>query len=179
MPALELSADFTSPLGIVGDLGGGSLELAAINDGVTSGVTLPLGGLRLRELAEGSLEKARNITRDHLKKSRIGWPKGKKTFFAVGGTWRSLGKLHIANQHYPLPSVHEYMIDADDMMRFCRKVVSEDISEFRGMTAVSKNRRELLPYGAVVLREIIDICEPEVIAMSSLGCARRAFCFHA
>ena len=167
--ALGVRSGFHKPTGIVGDLGGGSLELVGIDTNVEPGLTLPLGGLRLRELAGESLEESRKIARTHLKASRTDWPKGKKTFYAVGGTWRSLGKLHIANQHHPLQSVHEYLVDAAEMARFCRKLVNRDASKFRGMDAVSKNRRELLPYGAVVLREIISLYKPDVIAMSSIG----------
>lgn len=171
--ALGIKAGFHHPVGIVGDLGGGSLELAGINGGVEDPVSLPLGGLRLRELASDDLDKARKIARDHFRDTRTKWPnsasQGRRTFFAVGGTWRSLGKLHIANQHYPMPSVHEYQIDGDELSRFCRKILDEGLDGFRGINAVSKNRRELLPYGAVVLREFISAYEPDRIALSSLG----------
>jgi exopolyphosphatase/guanosine-5'-triphosphate,3'-diphosphate pyrophosphatase len=167
--ALGIRSGFYKPAGIVGDLGGGSLELAGINEDIETGITLPLGGLRLRELAEGSLDKARKIARTHLRKNRIDWPGDTKTFFAVGGTWRSLGKLHIANRHYPLPAVHDYELDAAEMERFCTRIAQKDLEDFRGLAAVSKNRRELLPFGAVVLREIIHLYKPDRISISSLG----------
>jgi len=174
--ALGIRSGFFKPLGMVGDLGGGSLELMGINGEDTKGITLPLGGLRLRELSDGSLSKARKIAREHLRKTRIDWPGEERTFFAVGGTWRSLGKLHIANRHYPLPAVHDYELDAAEMERFCTRVAQKELDDFRGLAAVSKNRRELLPYGAVVLREIIHLYKPGKITMSSLG-VREGFLF--
>ncbi len=166
---LGIKSGFHKPEGIVGDLGGGSLELIGINGGISKGISLPLGGLRLRELAHGNLDEARKIARDHIRKNSVEWPSAGRTFFAVGGTWRSLGKLHIANHQYPLPAVHDYETDAAEMGRFCARVSSRDLEDIRGMGAVSKNRRELLPFGAVVLQEIIHRYKPEIIATSSLG----------
>jgi len=174
--ALGIRSGFHSPSGIVGDMGGGSLELVSINGDVGDGLTLPLGGLRLRELADHSLENAREIAKAHIRKTKIKWPSKNKTFFAVGGTWRSLGKLHIANTDYPLPAVHDYEIEAADIAKFCNKIFSRDLEDITGLNAVSKNRRALLPYGAVVLQEIISHFQPDVIAMSSLG-VREGFLF--
>ncbi len=171
--ALGIRAGFRDPVGIVGDLGGGSLELIGINGDVEAGISLPLGGLQLRELADEDLGRARKISREHLRDTLITWPAtatpGSRTFFAVGGTWRSLGKLHIANQRYPMPSVHEYEVGASEMSTFCGKVINEGMDDFLGVNAVSRNRRELLPYGAVVLREFIAAYQPDRIAFSSLG----------
>ncbi len=166
---LGIKSGFHNPSGIVGDLGGGSLELIGINGSPSAGISLPLGGLRLRELAKGSMEAAKKIAREHIRRSTLSWPGEMHTFFAVGGTWRSLGKLHIANHQYPLAAVHDYEVDAAEMSRFCQKVASQDLDDIRGMGAVSKNRRELLPYGAVVLHEIILNYKPSIVAMSSLG----------
>ncbi|MCB1384358.1 MAG: Ppx/GppA family phosphatase [Nitratireductor sp.] len=167
--SLGIYAGFHKPSGIVGDLGGGSLELVNVNMDRDSGMTLPLGGLRLREMAGESLQKAAEIARRALSKSPVVWGNSARTFYAVGGTWRSVGRLHISNHDYPLATVHEYTIDADELARFCDKVASRELSEIRGIDAVSKNRRALLPYGAVVMRQVIDIYQPERIAVSSLG----------
>lgn len=166
---LGIKSGFHKPSGIAGDLGGGSLELIGIDRNPGEGITLPLGGLRLRELAEGSIDEAKKIAQEHIRQSSVEWPGEERTFFAVGGTWRSLGKLHIANHDYPLAAVHDYEIDAEEMLRFCEKVAAKDGNDISGMGAVSKNRRELLPYGAAVLAEIIQRYEPTKIAMSSLG----------
>lgn len=167
--ALGIKSGFHKPNGIVGDMGGGSLELIGINGETEPGITLPLGGLRLRDLAGGSVEKARKIAREQLKKATVEWPAKERTFYAVGGTWRSLGKLHIASHSYPLPAVHDYEVAADEMADFCREIAEKGPAHMRGITAVSKNRRDLLPFGALVLGEIIRRFEPKTIALSSLG----------
>lgn len=167
--ALGIKSGFHRPAGIVGDMGGGSVELVTVNGGVGEGITLPLGGLWLQESSKNSLDAARRIARHALDRANFAWPAGKRTFYAVGGTWRSLGKLHIASSHYPLQALHDYEVTAPRMMDFCDRILTRDLSELRGIDAVSKNRRDLLPYGAVVLREIILHFKPELVAISSLG----------
>lgn len=168
--ALGIKSGFYEPTGIAGDLGGGSLELVGVADKIANGITLPLGGLRLRELAGGDVSEAKKIAAEYVSASKIKWPDVKKRkFFAVGGTWRSLGKLHIANHKYILPTVHDYEIPAEEMKQFCKKVASDGFSNMRGLGAVSKNRRDLLPFGAVVLEEVINQYSPQIVALSSLG----------
>lgn len=167
--ALGIKSGFHQPSGIVGDLGGGSLELVGINGTTAPGITLPLGGLRLRELASGSTAIAREIAREELSNQTVDWPAAKKVFYTVGGTWRSLAKLHMANRDYPLKATHEYEVDAGEMAEFCLKVAEDNLKDIKGMRAVSKNRRELLPFGAIVLHEIINQYQPDSIATSSLG----------
>ncbi|MDU6731058.1 MAG: exopolyphosphatase, partial [Bradyrhizobium sp.] len=65
--ALGVISGIHKPDGIVGDLGGGSLELIDVRGHqVRSGVTLPLGSLALQDLAEKSLKKAQRIASDAL-----------------------------------------------------------------------------------------------------------------
>src|SRR6201992_3858895 len=94
--ALGVISGVHKPDGIVGDLGGGSLELIDVRGHqVRSGVTLPLGSLALQDLAEKSLKKAEKIAKDALTHPpQLVGGQG-RTFYAVGGTWRALAKLHI------------------------------------------------------------------------------------
>ena len=59
LSALGVVSGVHNPDGIVGDLGGGSLELIDIKGNrVRSGVTLPLGSLALQDLSDKSLKRA-------------------------------------------------------------------------------------------------------------------------
>ena len=167
--ALGIQSGFHRPSGIVGDIGGGSLELIAVDQEIGDGVTLPLGGLRLTELSGGSLSEAKKIARSHLKEISFNWPGIFRNFYAIGGTWRSLAKLHIATEGYPLPLVHDYQLPAKAMMDFCKTIVGGDVSELKGIDSVSRNRRDLLQIGAVVMRETLRALKAERVVMSSLG----------
>ncbi|MDH3194902.1 MAG: Ppx/GppA family phosphatase [Hyphomicrobiales bacterium] len=156
--------------GVAGDLGGGSLELAEVGGRKTGrGETLALGGLRLQAACGGSLKAAAKIVRDALAESRAIKKLRKRTFYAVGGTWRSLARLHMRQNDYPLHVIHDYRFPVGDLKPFLASLTSGDLDAVRGIESVSKQRLALLPYGAIVLTEIIRAGRPDAVAVSALG----------
>jgi exopolyphosphatase/guanosine-5'-triphosphate,3'-diphosphate pyrophosphatase len=172
----ELAAEgirmgFQNPDGFAGDLGGGSLEL--INIGGTSVIeaaTLPLGGLRLIDQTGGRIDDAVKIADQHLEK--IGWlSNGKgRPFFAVGGTWRALAKLHMEQTQYPLRIMQGYTIPTRDAIQFCELVRrTKKIASLPGIEEVARARREALPYGALVLERLLRLLQPSAVVFSVHG----------
>ena len=92
-----------------------------------------------------------------------------RTFYAVGGTWRNLARLHMAERGYPLRVMHDYRIDPADGLAFLEMVERTPASALKEIDAVSDARRPLLAYGAIVLEEIIKAGRPASIAVSALG----------
>ncbi|MCC2112172.1 MAG: Ppx/GppA family phosphatase, partial [Hyphomicrobiales bacterium] len=156
--------------GLVGDMGGGSLELIHVHGSrVGHGTTLPLGGLRLQDVAGNSPRKAEKIAAKVLSETDIIGHGARRDFYAIGGTWRALARLHMHETGYPLHVMHHYEIAPDEMLEFCRIISrrSEDALSVSGV--VSKSRQPLLPYGAVALAQIIETARPTRIVMSALG----------
>ena len=94
--------------GLVGDLGGGSLELVDVGQGeVRASMSLRLGVLRLTETAikpetlQKKLAKALDPS-DFRKRGR------KRPFYLVGGSWRALARLDMMLTRDPLPIMHGY-----------------------------------------------------------------------
>lgn len=170
LSAMGVLSGIHEPDGIAGDLGGGSLEVVDIKRReVGLGETFPLGGLRLEEMSDKTLKKAEKIATDALSSSAV-LANGKgRPFYAIGGTWRSLARLHMRQKGYPLHIMHEYAIPADEALDFCRMVARRDAESLDSIEAVSKSRRLLLPYGAIVLGEVIRVMKPSVIILSALG----------
>lgn len=168
--ALGVISGMWKPDGIVGDLGGGSLELVSVSDShIGQGITFPLGGIRLQEAAEGSMEKAEKIVADTLDKADwLAVGKG-RDFYAVGGTWRSLARLHMAQTGYPLHVIDHYTIDAEEAIEFCRSVTHSDVGALDCIEVISKQRRTLLPYGAVVMQQVIRKTKASRVVMSAMG----------
>lgn len=161
---------FYSPDGIVGDLGGGSLELVDVsNESFDHRTTLPLGGLRLQEMAKQSLSNAAKIAREELRRVDFLKQAEGRSFYCVGGTWRNLARLHMIATGYPLPVMQHYKFDHGDLAKFLNEIAKGDIGDIDGIKSISKTRRALLPYGAVVLREIIDAMEPKNVVVSAFG----------
>jgi len=168
--AYGVLSSFYRPDGFVGDFGGGSLELISLEQGkIGAGFSLPLGGLRLRDMAQGSVERATEIAREYLRKMRSIDSLRNKNFYVVGGTWRNLAKLHMTQRKYPLPVMHHYQPDMVKLREFLHRIVKGNIEDLRGIETISKNRRQLLPYGAAVLREIIKLWHPSCLIFSGSG----------
>src|SRR6202140_5762135 len=82
--------------GIVGDLGGGSLELVDIRGPrARNGLTRPLGGLALAAISSKSLKKAEKFAKKTLGGLPVLRRCEDRSFYAVGGTWRALARLHM------------------------------------------------------------------------------------
>ncbi len=156
LTALGVVSGFHRPDGIVGDLGGGSLELVDVKGTrVKRGATLPLGGLALQDRAGKSIKKADKIVRQALSKvPHLKSGKG-RIFYAVGGTWRSLARLHMAQTGYPLHVMHGYVVRAKEALEFCRLVRRVNPETLSQIEVVASARRPLLPYAALVLEHIL------------------------
>ena len=168
--AYGIQSAFRDIDGVMGDLGGGSLEVVDMEgDSIGDGMTLPIGVIRLSERAGGDLKQAVKIARADLKRAAFLKQGVGRTFYAVGGTWRNLAKLHMASTDYPLHVTHHYEMDAARAVGFLTRVGGNDLDKMPGIDDVSRSRRSLLPYGAIVLAEIVRAMKPAKIVFSSAG----------
>ena len=170
LSALGVVSSIYNADGVAGDLGGGSLELTDVKDGrCAPGITLPLGGLSLMDLSERSPKKAAKIVRETLATVKVLQGLAGRTFYAVGGTWRALARLHMRQRQYPMNVMHNYVIPSRDALEFARLVERIEVDALLSIEAVSSARRPLLAYGAAVLEEIIRQANPKEIVVSALG----------
>jgi len=168
--ALGVISGFHDADGIAGDLGGGSLELIDIKGTEFGrGITLPLGGLRLSEASGNSLSKARTLARKHVNTARFLDQGAGRTFYSVGGTWRNIAKLHMEMSKYPLHMMQGYELPLEEMQRFLTEVIAAKDSKDPAWQAVSKNRRSLLPYGAIAMQEVLNVMKPAKVSFSAQG----------
>ena len=170
LTALGVVSGFHEPDGVVGDLGGGSLELAEIHGTrVGAGVTLPLGGLALQDRSAKSIKKAEKIVKNALVKlPQLKAAKG-RTFYAVGGTWRALARLHMWQTGYPLHVMHGYIVRASEALEFSHLVSRVSPDTLSQIEVVTDARRPLLAYAALVLEHIVRKAEPKDVIFSALG----------
>ena len=170
LSAFGVVSGFIDPDGIAGDLGGGSLELVDLcGHHLNAAVTLPVGVLRLADAANGSLKAAEALVDEKLQQAGL-LKKGKgRTFYAIGGSWRALARLHMEQADYPMSVMHAYRIDANEALAFAQKIRSKPLDDVKGIDTISSQRRELMPYGALVLERLIALAKPSEIVMSGFG----------
>ncbi len=153
--------------GVMGDLGGGSLELVELDHGEPKrSVTLPLGSLRL-----GSL-RGRKLKREiDTALSEIDWLESRadRVLFAVGGSWRSLARLHIAQNQYPISIVHNYVMSRATGEQLAGLIAKMSHESLAGITGVPRRRIESLPTTAMTLLRLLRLIRPREVIFSAFG----------
>jgi len=170
LSASGVRAGIPEASGIVGDLGGGSLELVKIMRGeVGDAVTLPLGPLRLMDQDFPTLKATRAYVDDTL--GKVGWLKSARgqDFYMVGGSWRNLARLHLDRREYPLTILHQYEIESDEAAEFCRSVSKLGKKSLEGIAGIAKKRLEGLPLAALVLERVIELSACRNVIVSAYG----------
>jgi len=156
--------------GIVGDLGGGSLELVEVADGrIGDRVSFPLGVLRLaaiRAKGKGALDR-------HVVKllRKTGW-KGKgmnRPFYLVGGSWRSLARLDMHLTGYPLPIAHQYLMPPETISRLNRALAHLDKARLREVPDLSSARIPTLGDAAALLGIVLRHLGSPTTIVSAYG----------
>ena len=156
--------------GVVGDLGGGSLELAYVSAGAyMHGVTLPFGPLRLMDLSDGRIDRARAIVDDELAKvSGLEKLRG-KTLYAVGGVWRNIARMHMDNIQHPIRVLHHYEIPRERAIDFTNLISAQSRKSLESITGVTRKRAETIPFGAVVMERLLKVAKLDRVVISAFG----------
>lgn len=159
-----------APDGISGDLGGASLELVALeNHSFSQHVSLPLGPLRLMDEMNLNIEQMRACVLQEF--DSLDWLSAHKqtTFYAIGGSFRALAKMHQATSQYPMRIVHEYRVNADEMRAFADNVAARTPDEIAAMPGAASKRAGMLIPAAVVLSEILRRSRVQTVCFSACG----------
>ena len=155
--------------GLVCDIGGSSMELAAIDGGtVGARISSPLGPFKLSDLKGGKKGRKAHI-RDTLTAMQSELGEQRNRLFLVGGSWRAIAKIDMARRGYPLHVLHEYRMRPADLRATIKHIEKTDLDTLRNASGVSSSRIALVPLAAEVLREVLKTFKPRDIAVSSYG----------
>jgi exopolyphosphatase / guanosine-5'-triphosphate,3'-diphosphate pyrophosphatase len=158
--------------GVVGDLGGGSVELVRVDATapvpIGAGVTLPLGPLRLAEFADNKRALAELVDRAVAGATMLREAAG-RNLYLVGGAWRAIARLHMEQTQYPLHIIHEYTVARRAAEEFLDVVAGQSRRSLERITTISRRRLDVVPLAACVLRRLIVAGRPERIVFSAFG----------
>lgn len=175
LAALGVMAAEPSADGLVGDLGGGSLELVRIEGGeCRSHATLPLGPLVARRLKKRA-DLAAMIDEQLASVPWLGECRG-AALYPVGGAWRSFAKAQMAQKAYPLRIIHHYQLAGPEALAYAELIASLGKGSLQRLRDVSRRRRDTLPYGALVLERLLRKVTPKEVIFSAFG-AREGLIF--
>lgn len=168
--AMGVIAGIPDAEGVVGDLGGGSLELIRVAGGEAhERISLPIGSLRL----DAVRKRDRRALAPFIKKSldKVGWAaKGRGLpFYMVGGSWRALAQVHIHQSGYPLPIVHQYRMPKEAPASLVRSLTQIDLSTLREVPNISTSRLPSLPGAAMLLAATVKRLGSASVIASGFG----------
>ena len=169
MAGLGVLSSIPDADGIVGDLGGGSLELVDVSGGrVRRSASLPLGVLRLGGLTgkKGAFHRAAEEALE-----RTGFAKSGKgrAFYLVGGSWRTLARVDMHMTGHPLPIVHQHEMAPARPRELLPAIDALDRASAAKIPSFSMSRLPTLPAATRLLRALSERLKPDRLVVSSFG----------
>jgi exopolyphosphatase / guanosine-5'-triphosphate,3'-diphosphate pyrophosphatase len=156
--------------GILADIGGGSLEVVRLLGGTRGpSQTLALGVIRLAERSGGDPGLARSVAEaDMLGVPWLGDAAG-RDLYLVGGAWRALARIHIAQTGYPLNMVHHYTIGRDEARDLAALLSGATRRTLERLPGIPRRRIDDLPFAAIVLRRLLRVTGVRRVVFSASG----------
>ena len=160
------------------DIGGGSTEFCFVNKGkVEKSISLNIGTVRIKELYfnKNDIKGAKKYILDNLKKISNLEIKIPKKVVGIGGSIRSLSKIVMTKNQYPLDVLHEYMYKVRDEINLFNKISiaknNDDLKSF----GVKKDRFDTIKEGAFIFKTILEELEIDEVVTSGVGVREGAY----
>ncbi len=174
LTANGILSGFTQADGLAGDIGGRSLELVEIRNrrvmlDAPHPASLSLGHLYMHEAFGEDFDAGKTEADRAL--AQVDWlSRGQgRPFYAIGGEWRAIARLHMIKTGYPLRIFHGYQIDADEAQRFTRDIVKSDKGDIPGIEQLSRTRRDTVRHACLVMWRLLKQVTPSHVVISAFG----------
>lgn len=159
------------------DIGGSSMEITLVKDKkIVNGISLPIGSIPLTKLFpldnppnnNGISEFKKFINKEF---DKLTWLKNGNTLplIGIGGTARSIGKIHKKFINYPLDLVHNYTMTSDEIKAIHEYVLNLNPDEKAKIKGLPKERADIFtaPFSAIVM--LMNYCSCPVLKISQYG----------
>lgn len=156
--------------GLIGDMGGGSVELVAMENGAPRRqVTLPLGPFRLAEVGTPRQAFVADFVDQQF--GSLPWlpehARG-RVFHPVGGNWRAIARLHMEEVGHPLHIIHHYAMETADAAAFAGRLARANRSVIDKLSGAAR-RRDTIQHAALVFERLLLIAQPSQVVFSAYG----------
>ena len=151
------------------DIGGGSTELALINNhNITKTISLNLGTVRLKELffdlnnideAIKYIDNELSVLDDFQADRLIG----------IGGTFRSLALAILKSSNYPLQKLHAFEIKQDVLNSLIENILNATSKDELKKLKIDSNRFDIIKPGALIVQRVLKRLNTKNIITSGVG----------
>lgn len=159
------------------DIGGSSTEFILVeNRHIKKSISIPVGAISLTDVflsLNGSRQKKLKEMSKYLKSifDSIKWLKNIKNMplIGIGGSFRTIGKIHRNKCSYPLHSPHNYKISSHDIFDIYDLLKYMDISEYKKVKGISNDRADIFLGALLSISSIIKYCKFKNVIISENG----------
>jgi exopolyphosphatase / guanosine-5'-triphosphate,3'-diphosphate pyrophosphatase len=156
--------------GLIGDMGGGSVELVGLRERTAQRqVTLPLGPFRLAEVGSPRHPFVAEFVDQQFKS--LPWlpdcARG-RDFYPVGGNWRAIARLHMEETGHPLHIIHHYVMKPAEAAEYAGRLARANRSVIDKLAGAAR-RRDTIQLAALVFERLLLIAQPERVVFSAYG----------
>ena len=130
--------------------------------------TLPLGPLRLFEAVQDGGAADRIIDEAIGDLPWLGASRGGR-FYAVGGAWRALARVHMAQSAYPLHVIDHYTVDTRNLRKTLGLVAQMSPAALHRLADLSSKRLGTLPLAAQLLHRLLEVIAPRHVVFCAQG----------
>ncbi|HET8770781.1 MAG TPA: Ppx/GppA phosphatase family protein [Gemmatimonadaceae bacterium] len=161
---------------VVIDIGGGSVELALVAEGLVERLeSHPFGAIRLTEefMPDGPGKKAVRRLRRHVRETlrrtvpRRDWRGA--TVIGSGGTFTNLAGMHLARQETLVTSIHGTRIPQADLEHILEKLTAMSPDERLAVPGLNAGRADIIVAGLAVAAELLALLETRALTASAYG----------
>lgn len=162
---------------LMADLGGGSLELMAVERRLPTAMqSLPLGAVRVAEKyfhTDPPAKRAVKTAVEEIDAQLRAFAPIKQTrattLIALGGTARALAKLDQRRRAYPIERLHAYELRAEAVEEITDELLKKDLPARLKIKGLKDERADILPAGALVIRQWLRAVGAETLLVSGRG----------
>ncbi|MDF2502689.1 exopolyphosphatase [Clostridium sp.] len=162
---------------LIMDIGGASTELILVkNRNLVNSISMPFGAINLMkqfEINDVFEKDQEEKLKDFLLKqfNNLEWLKEAKgyTLIGIGGSIRTLGKIHRKSINYPLNFMHNYQMKSTDVTEIYNLVKGKTNAQRKKIKGLSSDRADIFLGAAAEISTLIDLCSIEDIIISRNG----------
>jgi len=152
------------------DIGGGSTELAYIENGkIIDTMSIDIGTVRLKELffdKANELDKANKFIQKKLEALPEHFKS--KTIIGIGGTIRSFSDIVMGAMHYPLKTLHGFEYPIEEYQYLLDQIITSNTNELKNF-GIKKDRYDTIREGCTIFNALIHKLEVEHIITNGAG----------
>lgn len=152
------------------DIGGGSTELACIENGkIIDTISIDIGTVRLKELffdKSNELKKAQKYISKKLKDLPPHFQSD--TIIGIGGTIRAFSDMIMSKMQYPLKTLHCFEYNIEEYQYLIELIINSDVTELKNH-GVRKDRYDTMREGCAIFSSLLGLLGAKHLITNGAG----------